>query len=111
MSQADDATPSAHYTRFAKKHPAIAEAHAKLGEAVRAAGPLTEREIALVKLALAVGAHTEGGVHAHARRAHAAGVERAAIEQVTLLAAPTLGFPHTMAAYSWLTDTLDDLEP
>lgn len=107
MSRADDATPSKHYERFQSTHPAIAEAHAAMGEAVRAAGPLSEREVALVKLALAVGAQMEGGVHAHTRRAAAAGIERAAIEQVALLAAPTIGFPHTMAAYTWIRDSLE----
>ncbi len=104
MSNADDAKPSSHYTRFAAKHGAIADAHAQLGQAVREAGPLTERETALVKLALAVGAQMEGGVHAHTRRARAAGVEDDALEQVVLLAAPTIGFPNMMAAYSWLDD-------
>jgi alkylhydroperoxidase/carboxymuconolactone decarboxylase family protein YurZ len=107
MTKADDATPSNHYERFRDAYPAIADAHAAVGQAVREAGPLDDREVALVKLALAVGAQMEGGVHAHTRRAAAAGIERKAIEQVALLAAPTIGFPNSMAAYSWVRDTLD----
>jgi len=110
MTSPNDATPSDHYERFRAKHPDIAEAHAALGQAVRDAGPLDERSVALVKLALAVGAQLEGGVHAHTRRAAAAGIEREAIEQVALLAASTLGFPRSMAAYTWVRDTLDRLD-
>lgn len=110
MTSPNDATPSEHYERFRSAHPTVADAHAALGEAVRDAGPLDERSVALVKLALAVGARLEGAVHAHTRRAAAAGIERAAIEQVALLAASTLGFPCSMAAYSWVRDTLDRLE-
>ena len=110
MTKADDATPSKHYERFQTTHPAIAEAHAAMGRAVRDAGPLNDREVALVKLALAVGAQMEGGVHAHTRRASAAGIQRDAIEQVALLAAPTIGFPNTMAAYTWVQDSLERLD-
>ncbi|MCA9605279.1 MAG: carboxymuconolactone decarboxylase family protein [Myxococcales bacterium] len=107
MTNPNDATPSEHYERFRAAYPAIADAHAALGQAIRAEGPLDERSVALVKLALAIGAQLEGGVHAHTRRAVAAGIERQAIEHVALLAASTLGFPRAMAAYAWVCDTLD----
>lgn len=96
-------TPPPSFQAFAAAHPEIAEAHRALGAAVRK-GPLSEREIALVKLAIAVGARSEGGVHAHARRGRAAGLEQEALEQVALLAITTLGFPNAMAAYSWIRD-------
>ena len=48
-------------------HPAIWDAYAALGEATAAAGKLTARERRLVKLALAIGAASEGAVHSHAR--------------------------------------------
>lgn len=103
----DSPRPPAHYREFVQDHPDIAAAYQELGKAVRAAGPLSEREVALVKLALSIGAGLEGGTHAHVRKALASGVERDSVEQVALLAIPTLGFPATMAAYSWVRDASD----
>jgi len=98
--------PPKPYRDFVERHPEVAEAYEHLGAAVREAGPLTPREIALVKLAISVGARMEGATHAHARKAKAAGIEREAIEQVPLLACPTVGFPNMMAALSWVRDEL-----
>lgn len=96
--------PPKFFRDFVAAHPEVAKAYEALGQAVRQ-GPLTEREVALVKLALSIGARLEGGAHAHARKALAAGVEPAALEQVTLLAIPTLGFPAAMASRSWVLET------
>ena len=54
---------------LAQEHPKIWKAYSALGEAVSAAGPLDERSRRLVKLALAIGAQSEGAVHSHARQA------------------------------------------
>ena len=89
---------------IADRHPDLWAAYSALGEAAANAGPLTERERRLVKLALAMGVASEGGVHSHVRRADAEGIEAAALEQVALLAIPTLGFPRAAAAYTWIRD-------
>lgn len=94
------------YLWFRKRFPAVAEATESLGEAVRTAGPLNEREVALVKLGIAIGARMEGATHAHVRKALDAGVEPAALEQAAVLACPTVGFPHTMMALGWVRDVL-----
>jgi hypothetical protein len=60
-----------------------------------------------VKLALAMGAASEGGVHSHGRRAASEGIEPTALEQVALLALTTLGFAHATAAYTWIRDLED----
>ena len=99
-----DAPPPKFFRDFVQAHPAVAEAYQALGEAVRA-GPLSEREIALVKLAFSLGARLEGGAHAHARKARAAGVSPKELEQVALLAIPTLGFPAAMAGLAWVRDS------
>jgi alkylhydroperoxidase/carboxymuconolactone decarboxylase family protein YurZ len=95
------------FTDFSRKHPKVAKAYDDLGEAVRGAGPLTEREIALVKLALSIGARSEGGAHAHTRKGLGAGVEADALRHVAILAVPTLGFPHMMAALGWVDETVE----
>ena len=55
----------------------------------------------LVKLALAVGARSQGAVHSHARRALREGVPAAALLQVPLLAVSSVGWSAAMAALAW----------
>ena len=90
--------------QVAKAHPEIWRAFAALGEACAAAGPIEAHSRHLVKLALAIGAGSEGGVHSHCRRALEEGVPPAALRQVALLAIPTLGFPRAVAALTWVED-------
>lgn len=92
---------------LAEHHPDIWNAYAALGEACASAGPLTERERRLVKLALAIGAGSEGAVHSHARRGVAEGIDAAALRQVALLAIGTLGLPAAVAASTWIEDVLN----
>ena len=96
----------AAFVWFRKRFAAVAEAHERLGEAVRTAGPLSEREVALVKLGISIGARMEGACHAHVRKALGAGIEPAALEQVAVLACPTVGFPQTMMALGWVQDVV-----
>ena len=89
---------------LALQHPDIWSAYAALGKATAEVGPLTERERRLVKLALAIGAASEGAVHSHTRRARAEGIEDAAIIQVAMLAIGPLGLPRAVAAKTWIED-------
>jgi alkylhydroperoxidase/carboxymuconolactone decarboxylase family protein YurZ len=100
----DQPIPPKPFTQFASEHPDVAAAYERLGEAVRAAGPLSPREVALVKLALSIGARMEGAAHAHARKAVAAGIEPAALEHVAILSCPTVGFPAMIMALGWVRD-------
>lgn len=94
------------YLEFQQKYPDIWQAYDQLGAAVHAVGPLDEKSRALVKLALAIGVQREGAVHAHVRKLVELGVNAEEIRQVALLAIPTLGFPTTMAALTWIDDIL-----
>ncbi|MBV0902052.1 carboxymuconolactone decarboxylase family protein [Haloarcula salina] len=94
-------------TRFAEEQPAVWEAYSDLGKACAEAGPLDEETKRLVKLALAVGAQSEGAVHSHVRRGLDEGLDAAALQHVATLAVPTLGFPKAMAARSWIGDVTD----
>lgn len=89
---------------LAQDFPAIWDAYAALGAATAGAGPLTPRERRLVKLALAVGAGSEGAVHSHSRRGMSEGIEDNALLQVALLAIGTLGLPQAVAAKTWIED-------
>jgi len=89
---------------IADNHPDIWAAYAALGKATSEAGPLTAREKRLVKLALAIGAGSEGAVHSHTRRAKSDGLEAAAVMQVAMLAIGPLGLPRAVAAKTWIED-------
>ena len=89
---------------LADQHPDVWDAYAALGKATAENGPLSARERRLVKLALAIGAGSEGAVHSHARRARDEGIEAAAVNQVALLAIGPLGFPRAVAAKTWIED-------
>jgi 4-carboxymuconolactone decarboxylase len=89
------------------EHPGVAEAHDGLGDACRHAGPLDEREQRLVKLGIAVGLSSEGGVRSHVRRGLVEGLTRAELLHAIVVAVPTAGFPATAAAYRWACQVFD----
>lgn len=90
--------------KVASAYPEIWSAYAALGKACSEVGPVTGESGRLVKLALAIGALSEGAVHSHTRRALQEGIEPQAIKQVALLAIPTLGFPQAVRALTWIED-------
>jgi alkylhydroperoxidase/carboxymuconolactone decarboxylase family protein YurZ len=101
-----DALP-APASGVARDHPEVWDRYTELGKACSEAGPIDDETKRLVKLALAVGAQSEGAVHSHVRRGLDEGVSPEALEHVALLAVPTLGFPEAMAALSWIDDLTD----
>ena len=91
-------------SKVEQDYPDIWSAYAKLGKACAKSGPLDEKTLRLVKLALAIGGASEGAVHSHARRAREAGIDPVALRQIAMLAIPTLGFPRAVAALTWIED-------
>ncbi len=91
----------------ARTYPEVWEAYSALGKACAEAGPADGRTARLFKLALAIGAGSEGAVHSHARRALADGLSEAELKQVALMAIPTLGFPQGVKALTWIEDITD----
>jgi 4-carboxymuconolactone decarboxylase len=96
-----------HFKNFQEAHPAIAGACEQLGATLVKAGPLDQKTVELTRLAIAVGARQEGGVHSHARRALEAGASADEIRHVVLLSIASIGFPNAMAALSWVEDVLE----
>lgn len=88
----------------AQHYPDVWKAYAALGKACAEAGPLDKRTIRLVKLALAIGARSEGAVHSHTRRALSESLSAEELKQVALLSIPTLGFQNAVAALTWIED-------
>lgn len=100
------ALPPSGAGEFAKLFPSVWDAYQALGQASAQAGPLDASTRRLVKLALAIGARSEGAVHSHCRQALAEGQSPEELRQVVVLAITTLGFPAAMAAFSWLGDVV-----
>ena len=94
------------FLKFKRANPAVVRAYEALGEATAEAGPLDAKTRELVKLGMAIGGRLEGAVHSHARRAREAGATPAEIRHVVALAAPTVGFPTTVAAFTWVEEVL-----
>lgn len=92
---------------LAEQHPDIWSAYSALGKAAARSGPLSDRERRLVKLALAIGAGSEGAVHSHTRRARSEGIEPEALTQIAMLAIGPLGLPRAVAAKTWIEDLND----
>jgi len=97
--------PPKTFKEFVERFPWIGEAWSKLADGSQQ-GPLSEREVRLVKLGIAVGAMREGAVHSAARKGPAAGLSREDMEQVVALSASTVGLPATVAAYTWVRDVV-----
>jgi alkylhydroperoxidase/carboxymuconolactone decarboxylase family protein YurZ len=91
----------------AQAYPDIWKAYSDLGEACAKVGPLDQKTLRLVKLALAIGVASEGATHSHTRRATAEGISADELKQVAMLAVPTLGFPRAVAALTWIEDVTD----
>ncbi|MFQ5676522.1 MAG: carboxymuconolactone decarboxylase family protein [bacterium] len=98
--------PPKVYQEFVSHYPKLAEAWDTIAEA-GSAGPLDEKTVRLIKLAIAIGAMREGAVHASIRKALAMGIALEELGQVVALAAGTLGLPSTVAIYSWVKDVLN----
>ena len=91
---------------FAAQFPETWSAYEALGKACTESGPLDARSRRLIKLALSIGARSEGAVHSHARQALEGGLSAEELRQVAALSITTLGFPAAMAGLSWINDML-----
>lgn len=89
------------YMAFIAKYPELGLAHEQIAKTVDVAGPLDRKSCELIKIGLSAGAGLESALRSHVRRAMQEGATEAEIEQAILLAMNTLGFPRTVAAWSW----------
>lgn len=89
------------YKEFVKRYPALGRAHESVAKAVDSAGPLDAKTLALIKIGICVGAGLESALRSHVRRAMQHGASTQEVEQAILLGMNTVGFPRTVAAWSW----------
>jgi AhpD family alkylhydroperoxidase len=94
------------YKKFMDKYPEIHKAYENLAASIAASGPLNTKTRELIKLGMAAGIGSESAVISHTRRALEAGAMEKEIQQSVLSGMTTIGFPKTMAAYSWAEKAL-----
>ena len=94
------------YKQMHQDYPDLMKAYESFGQAARQAGPLSPREVALVKLAVSIGSGLQGASHSHCRKALEAGCTPDDLRHVAVVSAPTIGFPTMMRARSWVEDVV-----
>ncbi len=95
------------YKNFSSEYPEIFQMYKDLGTKVRESGPLDEKSQNLIKLGIAVGSSSRGGVMSHTRKALESGSSKEEIKHAILLSPSTTGFPAMIAALNWANEVLE----
>ena len=96
------------YEKFSGKFPHVFKDFKQLGQTCREAGPLDQKSQDLIKLGIAIGANSRGGVMSNTRKALEAGASADEIAHAVLLAMTTTGFPNMIAAWQWVDEVLQE---
>ncbi len=91
---------------FQQRFPHVWEAYVRLRESCDRQGPLTPRELELIKVGISAALRREGGLIAHIDRAREVGASPEQIYQAILAATGLVGFPNTLAAFGIARDRL-----
>ena len=94
------------YGEFKQQFPDVAKAYDTLALSCHQWGPLDARTRRLVKLGIAMGASSEGGVRSHARRALEDGISPEELRHAVLMGFTTAGFPTMIAAMKWVEEVI-----
>ena len=92
------------------KHGPVYEAYTKYGQAIHHGGPLDDKTISLIKVAISASAKFDYALATHIKKALDAGAGRDEIEHVILLTAPTVGFPNMMESMLVLREILGEID-
>lgn len=95
------------FKAFITAYPDLGRSHESIASAVERAGPLDAKTLSLIKIGISLGAGLESAVRSHVRRAMQHGATRDEIEQAILLGMNTVGFPRTVAGWSWAREQFD----
>ena len=98
------------YKNFAADYPEIFNAYKEMGTLARESGPLDEKTQNLVKLGIAVGSNSRGGVMSHTRKALEIGATKEEVNHAILLSLSTTGFLSMIAAMNWAAEVLEKSE-
>jgi alkylhydroperoxidase/carboxymuconolactone decarboxylase family protein YurZ len=97
------------YTQFSSRYPEIFEKYRDLGIACRESGPLDEKSQNLIKIGIAMGTNSRGGVMSATRKALDSGATKDEITHAVLMGLTTLGFPAMISSMSWVSEVLENV--
>jgi alkylhydroperoxidase/carboxymuconolactone decarboxylase family protein YurZ len=95
------------YTQFSEQYPEVFKKYNDLAKACRESGPLDEKTQNLVKLGIAIGSNSRGGVMSATRKAVESGASVAEIHHAVLMAMTSLGFPSMISSLAWVGEVLE----
>lgn len=98
------------YKEFQQQFTEIARAYDELAVKCHGWGPVDEKTRRLIKLGVAAGLNSEGGVRSHARRALEEGITPDELRHTVLLAFTTAGFPTMIASMKWVNEVIEKYE-
>jgi len=91
---------------FIGKYPDVWAPHERLGLQCARAGPLSHKEIQLVKIAITASLTLETSFKTHVQKATRAKATRAEIEHTIIQLLPIVGIGRTMMAMKWYEETI-----
>jgi alkylhydroperoxidase/carboxymuconolactone decarboxylase family protein YurZ len=95
------------FKNFKENFSDVHQQYIKLAKACREHGPLDQKCQDLIKLGIAIGQNSKGGVMSNTRKALASGATADEIHHAILLSLTTVGFPAMIAAMGWVGDVLE----
>ncbi len=99
------------YEKFSTQYPEVFDSFQHLGAACRKAGPLDDKTQNLIKLGIALGANSRGGVMSSTRKALESGVSHQELLHAVILGLTTTGFPNMIASLGWVEEVLAPRQP
>ncbi|MGO9643523.1 MAG: carboxymuconolactone decarboxylase family protein [Candidatus Bathyarchaeia archaeon] len=92
--------------QFIEKYPNVWSAHESLGMECAQAGPLSEKQIQLIKIAVTGSLTLETAFKTHIQKSVQAGTSKREIEHTIIQLLPILGMGRTMMAMKWYQESL-----
>ena len=91
---------------FTKRYPKVWSAHENLGLECKQAGPLSDKQIQLIKIAVTATLTLETPFKTHVKKAVQAGASKHEIEHAIIQLLPIVGMGRTMMAMKWYQESL-----
>ena len=91
---------------FIKRYPKVWSAHENLGLECKHAGPLSDKQIQLIKIAVTGTLTLETAVKTHVKKAVQAGASKHEIEHTILQLLPIVGMGRTIMVMKWYQELL-----
>ena len=94
--------------RFIQRNPKIWESHEALGLACKKAGPLSDKQIEFIKMAITASQALETAFKTHVTKAIQAGASSDEMDHVVIQLLPIVGLGRTMMVAKWLEEAFQE---